>query len=94
MPDEARATLTGFSAEPERMGAIDNARAVICMAEGDPAAALDVLRDVPDITPPAGPAFTLVEAHLLAGIAHLTWGIETPPLPQPRQRSRPPSRTG
>src|SRR5258705_13973034 len=34
MPDEARATLTGFSAEPEQMGAIHNARAVICMAEG------------------------------------------------------------
>ena len=74
MPDEARATLTGFSAEPERMGAISNARAVICMADGDPAAALDVLRDVPDATPLAGPAFTLVEAHLLAGIAHLHLG--------------------
>jgi LuxR family maltose regulon positive regulatory protein len=74
MPDEARATLTGFSAEPERMGAISNARAVICMAEEDPAAALDVLRDVRDITPLVGPPFTLVEAHLLAGIAHLALG--------------------
>jgi LuxR family maltose regulon positive regulatory protein len=74
MPDEARATLTGFSAEPAQMGAIDNARAVICMAEGDPATALDVLRDVRDITLPLVPAFTLVEAHLLAGIAHLHLG--------------------
>jgi LuxR family maltose regulon positive regulatory protein len=76
MPDEARATLTGFSAEPERMGmgAIYNARAVICMADGDPATALDVLREVRDITPPAGPAFILVEAHLLAGTAHLYLG--------------------
>ena len=75
MPDEARATLAGFSAEPERRWVpSDNARAVICMAEGDPAAALDVLRDVRDITPPVGPAFTLVEAHLLAGIAHLHLG--------------------
>ena len=56
------------------MGAISNARAVICLAEGDPAAALDVLRDVRDITPPVVPAFTLVEAHLLAGIAHLALG--------------------
>jgi LuxR family maltose regulon positive regulatory protein len=72
MPDEARATLTGFSAEPDRMGAICNARAVICLAEEDPAAALDVLRDVRDITFPGVPAFTLVEAHLLAGIAHLS----------------------
>ncbi len=74
MPDEARETLTEFSAEPGRMGFIYNARAVICMAEGDPAGALDVLRDVPEVTPPTGPAFTLVEAHLLAGIAHLALG--------------------
>ena len=74
MPDEARETLTGFSAEPGRMGFIDNARAVICITSGDPAGALDVLRDVPDVTPPTGPAFTLVETHLLAGIAHLDLG--------------------
>ncbi len=69
-----RATLSGFSAEPERMGDIHNARAVICMAEGDPAAALDVLRDVLDVTPPIAPTFTLVESHLLAGLAHLELG--------------------
>ena len=76
MPDEARETLTGFSAEPGRMGFsfIYNARAVICMAKADPAGALDVLRDVPDLIPPTGPAFTLVEAHLLAGLAHLDLG--------------------
>ena len=76
MRDEAHATLTGFSAEPERMGtgAIDNARALICLADGDPATALDVLREVRDITPPVGPAFILVEAHLLAGTAHLRLG--------------------
>jgi LuxR family maltose regulon positive regulatory protein len=74
MPDEARATLAGFSAEPARMGFIHNARAVICMAEGDPAGALKALRDVPAITPPTGPSFTLVETHLLAGIAHLSMG--------------------
>jgi LuxR family transcriptional regulator, maltose regulon positive regulatory protein len=76
MPDEARATLAGFSAEPERMGmgAIYNARAVISLADGDPATALEVLREVRDITPPAGPAFILVEAHLLAGTAHLRLG--------------------
>ena len=74
MPDEARETLTGFSAEPGRVGFLYNARAVICMAEGDPAGALDVLRDVPNVTPATGPAFTLVETHLLAGIAHLDLG--------------------
>jgi LuxR family transcriptional regulator, maltose regulon positive regulatory protein len=35
---------------------------------------LDLLRDVPDITSSIGPAFTLVETHLLAGIAHLDLG--------------------
>jgi LuxR family maltose regulon positive regulatory protein len=74
MPNEARATLTGLSAEAEGMGAVYNARAVIFLADGDPAAALDVLREARDITPPVGPAFTLVEAHLLAGTAHLQLG--------------------
>jgi LuxR family maltose regulon positive regulatory protein len=74
MPAEARETLTGFSAEPGGMGFVCNARAVICLAEGDPAGALDVLRHVPDVTPATGPAFTLVEAHLLAGIAHAHLG--------------------
>jgi LuxR family maltose regulon positive regulatory protein len=72
MPDEARATLAGFSAEHERMGFICNARAVISLAEGDPSTALDLLRDARDTPlPAAGPAFMLVETHLLAGIAHL-----------------------
>jgi LuxR family maltose regulon positive regulatory protein len=75
MPDEARATLTGFSAEHERMGFIYNARAVICLAEGDPSTAVDLLQDARDAPPPVGPpAFTLVETHLLAGIAHLHLG--------------------
>ena len=75
MPDEARVTLAGVSAEPgRRTGSIYDARAVICLAGGDPAGALDVLRGVPDITSPTGPAFTLVETHLLAGIAHLNLG--------------------
>ena len=77
MLDEARATLTGFSAEPERMGAIYNARAVICLADGDPATALDVLREIRDVRPPVVPPFTLVEAHLLAGTAHLYLGDRT-----------------
>jgi LuxR family transcriptional regulator, maltose regulon positive regulatory protein len=74
MLDEARETLAGFSAESGGMGFIDNARAAICMAEGDPAGALDALRHVWDVTPRTGPAFTLVEAHLRTGIAHLSLG--------------------
>ncbi|HTD07346.1 MAG TPA: LuxR C-terminal-related transcriptional regulator [Solirubrobacteraceae bacterium] len=76
MLDEARTTLSDYSAAPERMGAvhaIDNARAVIFMAEGDAAAALEALRDVQDATQGVA-AFTLVETHLLAGIAHMVLG--------------------
>jgi LuxR family maltose regulon positive regulatory protein len=79
MLDEARATLISLSGEPERigaiydgqMGAIHNARAVICLTDGDPVGALDALRGVLDTAPPVAPAFTVVESHLLAGIAHL-----------------------
>jgi LuxR family transcriptional regulator, maltose regulon positive regulatory protein len=74
MLDEARSTLAGFSAEPERMGAVYNARAVICLADGDPSTALDQLQDLRDATPPIIPAFTLVESHLLAGTAYLRLG--------------------
>ncbi len=76
MLDEARTTLSDYSAEPERLGAIhaiDNARAVIFMAEGDAAAALEALRDVQDTTQGVH-AFTLVETRLLAGIAHADLG--------------------
>src|SRR5436190_12960615 len=51
--DEARATLSRFTPSPERigaLGAIGNARAVISLAEGDPATALDALGDVLDTT--------------------------------------------
>jgi LuxR family maltose regulon positive regulatory protein len=72
-PAEARATLAGFSTEPERMGAIHNARALVCLVEDDPAAALDAL-GAPWEATDVGPAFTLVDAHLLAGRAHLALG--------------------
>jgi LuxR family maltose regulon positive regulatory protein len=74
MTEEARSTLSGFSGRPEQMGAIHNARAVVWLAEGDPAQALEELRIVHDVTPPLGPPFTLVETHLLTGIAHLELG--------------------
>ncbi len=75
LPDEARATLTGFSAEDERVGGIRTARAAICIAEGDASTALDLLQDVRNAPLPTGlPAFGLVEAHLLAGVAHLDLG--------------------
>jgi LuxR family maltose regulon positive regulatory protein len=54
MRDEARATLDGFSAEHDRIDAIDLGRAAISLEEGDPAAALAVLGDVQDMMPPLG----------------------------------------
>jgi LuxR family transcriptional regulator, maltose regulon positive regulatory protein len=74
MLDDARTTLIGFSTEPGRMGAVHNARAAICLADGEPAAALDALRAVRDLAPGLVPGFTLVESHLLAGTAHLQLG--------------------
>jgi LuxR family maltose regulon positive regulatory protein len=72
MPDEGRATLDALSAEDKVMRGIDLARAVISLEEEDPATALAVLGDVQDFMPPRGfPAYGLVEAHLLAGLAHL-----------------------
>jgi LuxR family maltose regulon positive regulatory protein len=78
MPDEARATLDGFSAEHERIDAIDLGRAAISLEEAEPAAALAVLGDVQDMKPPVGfPAYALVEAQVLAGLAHLALGDRT-----------------
>ena len=85
MPNEARAGLDGFSTEPERMDGVDTnlnptlrqklARAAISLTEGDPARALAVLGDVQDMVPPPGfPAFALVEAHVVAGLAHVALG--------------------
>jgi LuxR family maltose regulon positive regulatory protein len=73
MLDEARTTLSAFPAGLEHRGAIDNARAVICLVDGDPATAVDVLRDVRDVSQGVL-GFTLVETHLLAGTAHLQLG--------------------
>jgi LuxR family maltose regulon positive regulatory protein len=73
-PDDARATLSGFPTGLGRIGALYNANAVIRMAEGDPASALDELREPLGNGAGNGPPFTLVETHLLAGIAHLSLG--------------------
>ncbi len=73
MPAQARATLAGFSPEHGRTGPIANARAWICLVDGNPGRAVEALRHVRDATSPVEP-FTLVEAHLLAGTAYLRLG--------------------
>jgi len=74
MTGEARAALAALDDERARSGEIRNARAVICLAEGDPAGALGAAQDVLDGTAPVLGYVTVVEAHLLAGLAHRELG--------------------
>jgi LuxR family maltose regulon positive regulatory protein len=73
-PGEARALLAALDDERARSGEIRNARAVICLAEGDPAGALGALHDVLDGTAPVLGFTTVMEAQLLAGLAHRAVG--------------------
>jgi LuxR family maltose regulon positive regulatory protein len=73
-PGEARAALAALDDERAGSGEIRNAGAVICLAEGDPAGALGALRQVLDGTAPVVGYVTVVEAHLLAGLAHRELG--------------------
>ena len=71
---EARALLAGLDDERAGSGEIRNARAVICLAEGDPAGALSAVQPVLDGTAPILGHVTIMEAHLLAGLAHRELG--------------------
>ena len=73
-PGEARAAVAALDDERVSSGEIRNARAVICLADGDPAGALSVLHDVLDGTASVVAYATLVEAQLLAGLAHRQLG--------------------
>jgi LuxR family transcriptional regulator, maltose regulon positive regulatory protein len=73
-PGEARALLATLDDERVGSGEIGNARAAISLAEGEPAAALLALRDVLDGTAPVIGYLTVIEAHLLAGLAHSKLG--------------------
>ena len=74
MPGEARAALAALDNERASSGEIRNARAAICLAEGDPAGALGALADVLNGTAPVIGYITVVEAQLLAGLAHRQLG--------------------
>jgi LuxR family transcriptional regulator, maltose regulon positive regulatory protein len=71
---EARAALAALEDERASSGEIRNARAVICLTEGDPAAALAAVADVVDGAAPVLGYATVVEAQLLAGLAHRQLG--------------------
>jgi LuxR family transcriptional regulator, maltose regulon positive regulatory protein len=74
LTDQASARLAALGDDQASAGEIGNARATICLAEGDPARALTVLRDVLDGTAPVLGYVTVVEAQLLAGLAHRELG--------------------
>ena len=74
LPGEARACLAALDDERASSGEIYNARAVICLAEGDPAGALGAVREVLDGTAPVLGYVTVVEADLLAGLAYRELG--------------------
>jgi LuxR family maltose regulon positive regulatory protein len=71
---EARASLAALDDALAMSGEIGNARAAICLAEGNPAAALAAAQDVLDGTAPAIGYMTVVEASLLAAAAHRELG--------------------
>ena len=74
MTGKARALLAAMDDGRASSGEIRNARAVICLAEGDPAGALGAVADVLDGTAPVLGYVTVMEAHLLAGLAHRELG--------------------
>jgi len=74
LPGEARARLAALDEQEARSGEVHNADAVICLAEGEPAAALSALASVLDGTAPVKDYATVMEAHLLAGLAHRQLG--------------------
>jgi LuxR family maltose regulon positive regulatory protein len=74
MTGQARAALTALDDERARAGEVANARAMICRAEGNPVAALGALRYVLDGSAPVIGYLTVVEAQLIAGLAHLELG--------------------
>ncbi len=71
---EARAALAALADDQADAGEIRNARAVICLADGDPAGALDALREVLAGTAPVIGSVTVIEAELLAGLASAALG--------------------
>jgi LuxR family maltose regulon positive regulatory protein len=74
LPGEARAALAALDDARAGSGEVSNARAVISLAEGDPAGALGAVAGVLDGTAPVIGYVTLVETQLLAGLAHRELG--------------------
>jgi len=74
MTGEARARLAALDEQEARSGEVRNADAVICLAEGDPAAALSAVASVLDSAAPVIGYITVIETYLLAGLAYRELG--------------------
>jgi LuxR family transcriptional regulator, maltose regulon positive regulatory protein len=70
MTGQARTALEALPAEQANSAEVRNARAVICLAEGDPARALGALAAVLDGTAPAIGDVTRIESFLVGAHAH------------------------
>jgi len=73
-PEQARLVLAGIPAARADTGEIRAARSAVILAEGDAVVALEELQTVLDGTSNVIHAVTLVEAHLIAGLAQLELG--------------------
>ena len=73
-PDDARAYLEQVPEERANAAGVRNARAMILVAEGNPSAALDELQVVLAGAATENDTCTMVETHLLEGLAHLELG--------------------
>jgi LuxR family transcriptional regulator, maltose regulon positive regulatory protein len=71
---EARADLAALDEQEARSGEVRNAEAVICLADGEPAAALSAVASVLDGIAPVIGYTTVMEGHLLAGLAYRQLG--------------------
>jgi LuxR family transcriptional regulator, maltose regulon positive regulatory protein len=74
MTGKARDALAALDDERAKSPEIGNARAMISLADGEPAAALAAAQEVLDGTVPAIGDAAIVAAHLLAGLAHRELG--------------------
>ncbi|MEY9871662.1 LuxR family maltose regulon positive regulatory protein [Streptacidiphilus sp. MAP12-33] len=71
---DARSAVESLSGSQADSGEANNARAVICLAEGDPAGALAAAATVVSAGAPTGFVGTEVEAQLLTALAHRALG--------------------
>jgi LuxR family maltose regulon positive regulatory protein len=95
MPDEARATLTGFSAEHERMGLFTTRVQSSAWRRETPIRRWIYSKTCGSRHPrSAYPRSRSLNPICLPAPRICPWGIAALLLPQPRQRSRWPSRTG